>query len=108
VVSNSASAGQDHGLKRLVEPVLQNHQQGDNMRKFLSILIAAVFAVSAASAFAASNMKVAAGDNEMKTEQMKKDEKKEKKAMKKAAKKAAKPKNTMSPAQEEKKESEKK
>ena len=66
--------------------------QGDEMSKLLSILVAAVFAVSTGSAFAAAHMKAAAGDKkeevkkeEMKTEVKKemKDEKKEKAAMKK-------------------------
>ena len=62
------------------------------MSKLLSILVAAVFAFSTGSVFAASHMKAApAGEKkeEMKKEEMKKDAKemkKEHKAMKKAKK----------------------
>jgi hypothetical protein len=55
------------------------------MSKFLSILIAAVFAVSAGPVFAASNIKVAAETTgEMKTDPMKKATKTEKKKAKQA------------------------
>ena len=56
------------------------------MSKLLSLLVAAVFAVSTVSVFAASHMK-AAGE---KTEEVKKDMTKEEKAAKKEAKKEAK------------------
>ena len=60
------------------------------MSKLLSILVAAVFAVSTGSVVAASHMKAAAGEKkeemkEMKTD-VKKDEKKEMKKEKKAKK----------------------
>jgi Ni/Co efflux regulator RcnB len=58
------------------------------MSKLLSILIAAVFAVSTGSVFAASHMKAAAEKtDEMKKGDTKKDAKKEMKTDKKAAKK---------------------
>jgi hypothetical protein len=62
------------------------------MSKFLSILVAAVFAVSTGSVFAASHMKAAPGE---KKEEMKKEEKKEEKKEMKAEKKEKKAKKEM-------------
>jgi len=59
--------------------------QGDEMSKLLSILVAAVFALSTGSVFAAAHMKAAAGDKkeEVKKEEAKAEVKKEMKEAKK-------------------------
>jgi hypothetical protein len=88
-VSTSAFAAWDDRRRRLGAPVLKNHQRGDNMSKILSILIAAVFAVSTVSVFAAD----AAAPAEKK--EMKKDEKKVEKKEMKAEKKEKKAKSEM-------------
>jgi hypothetical protein len=86
-------------------PALQNHQRGDKMSKVLSILVAAIFAVSTGSVFAASHTKAAPAE---KKEEMKKDAKPaEKKAEKKEAKKEEKKAEKKEAKKEAKKEEKK-